>query len=213
MSYRGEKAEKMLLEYIKNNFDDQAESKGGMNSHDPDIISPKLGIIEVKGLPAQSGQFTQATATKYNFSDLIIDAFGTDVQDNAVLNDNDLCVKWIKDYYINTKKVNYFGVLEEDGTVHLQTPTEYFQTHTFYCTARCKKSGSDKARKWVMNYIPKEWNCYWDGDKLYAPGATPNDSCIGENTKKDKKIIWVNPSNEVRILSDTKNLTYIFSVK
>lgn len=30
MSYRGEKAEKILLEYVKNNFDDQAESKGGI---------------------------------------------------------------------------------------------------------------------------------------------------------------------------------------
>ena len=211
--YRGQNGEEALLNYVKENYDNNAVLKGGMDSHDYDILSPRLGIIEVKDLPAQSGQFTLATAKNYHFSNEIMQAFGKTPNNNAVLKDNDLCIKWIKDYYVNTKKVNYFGVRESDGVIHLQTPDEYFSTHVFECVARYKKSGSSSAAKWVDNCVPAEWNCYREGDKLYAPGANAGDSCIGTNTRGTEKILWVNQSKEVRILSSTNNLTYIFNVK
>lgn len=213
IAYRGQDGENALFDYIKENYDNNAELQGGMNSHDCDIFSPVLGIIEVKDLPAQSGQFTVATAKDYNFSNEIMNAFGKNPINNAVVKDNNLCIKWIRDYYVNTKKVNYFGVREADGTIHLQTPDEYFSTHTFECVVRYKKSGSSSAAKWVDDCVPAEWGCYREGSKLYAPNANPGDSCVRQNTRKNDKVLWVNKSNEVRILSDTNNLTYIFNVK
>ena len=94
------------------------------------------------------------------------------------------------------------------------TPENFFNKYTFFCTVRFKKSGSSPAAKWVDNYIPKEWSTIREGSRLYVTDS----SLIGEkftgfNTQHNEKTCYVNDSKEIRILSDTKNLTYIFSVE
>ena len=208
MSYnKGELAEINFFNFFKENYDSEASRQGGMDCTAPDIISPKMGIIEVKSLPAQCGQFTDTTANNYEFSDEIISAFGI----SAKLENNELCIKWIKNYYKNHKKVNYFGVIENDN-YYLLTIDEFFEKYTFFCTKRAKKSGSAKAAKWVEKYLDPSWVYYRKNDKLYINNSDLIDTVfIGYNTKGSQKDLYINDNLEVRILSNTKNKTYIFS--
>ena len=109
-NYKGAVGEQAVLNFIQKNYDNQAKLYGGMDSTEPDIKSEKLGIIEVKSIPAQCGQFTESTKNQYKYSDEIILAFGKNIVNNMTLNDNELCKKWVQNYYVNYKKVNYFGV-------------------------------------------------------------------------------------------------------
>lgn len=209
MSYnKGELAEINFFNFFKENYDSEATRQGGMDCTAPDIISPKMGVIEVKSLPAQCGQFTYATADNYEFSDEIMSAFGK----LNKMEDNDLCVKWIKNYYKNHKNVSYFGVIE-NGECSLLTVDEFFEKYSFFCTKRAKKSGSSNATKWVEKYLDPSWNYHWEGNKLYVDDNSLIGTIFsGVNTKGTEKDLYINDSCEVRILSSTKNKTYIFSV-
>ena len=105
---RGKEYEISALEWFKKNFDVDAIDEGGANSTEPDIISPIYGIIEVKHLPAQSGQFTEATASKYAYSQDIINLFKDNKSANSKTSDP-RCENWVKNYYLNNKKVNYYN--------------------------------------------------------------------------------------------------------
>lgn len=73
---KGKKYEISGIKWIQENFDKEARVFGGADSQAPDIFSPKYGIIEVKHLPAQSGQFTENTASNYDYSFDVIKSFG-----------------------------------------------------------------------------------------------------------------------------------------
>ena len=123
MGYPGEKYEKTVFEFIKNKYDPNAIWEGGSDSTKPDIISDILGIVEVKQKEtAQCGQFTESTVDNYEFSQEIIDCFSN----NNTIITNDLCKQWVKNYYLNHKKVNYFGVCDKNNNVTLLTPEEFF---------------------------------------------------------------------------------------
>ena len=208
------KAEEIALNYIRENYDKNAEGLGGSNSSKEDIYC-SLGLIEVKNMDAgaQCGQFTRGTAEKYLFSDLIIKEFeNLGFKNNATLKNHDLCKRWVENYYLNIKKVNYFAIVF-NGQVELLTPEEFFSTYDFECTYRFKGSGSSKAAKWVEKYVPDHWNCERKNEGLYALNEKVlGESAEGKNTKGETTIFFVGKNNEVRIQSKTKNETFIFSI-
>ena len=217
IKYRGQEAEEAVLNYIKENYDSEAVLQGGMDSTSNDIISPVLGAIEVKETIAQCGQFTIGTADKYKYSNEIIAAFNNDFHNNAVLTDSILCAKWIKDYYLNQKQVNYFGLYnKKTKKIYLLTPEEFFNQCSFSCTYRAKQSGTSSAPKWVDKYVKPEWDVYRTADnKLYARNFNPNDDSqvvYGTDTRGNLKKISIRPSGEIRVHSNTKNDSFVFSI-
>ena len=214
---RGEKSERLVLEYVQKNYDKNARLIGGMDNTANDIES-SIGIIEVKGVPAQCGQFTLSTADKYAFSNLIVEKFKEiGLKNNATIEEDDICKDWVRNYYLNVKKVDYFGIHDRiSGKIFLLTPDEFFNNCTFGCTYRCKKSGTSHAAKWVEKYVPEYWQCQRGADKnLYALNKeVVGEEAFGHDTKGQTKIIYVSPENlEVKIKSLTCNPTYIFNVK
>lgn len=182
--YRGEKAEQIALEYIKANFDPEAKLFGGMNANQPDIIC-SLGVIEVKGLPAQCGQFTYSTKHLNPYSEKII---------NEKNPSQELCKQWIAEHY---KNVNYFCIVEKD-LVSLYSTQDFLSTFSFSVECRAKKSGSRVPAKKTI--LP---STYWKDGRLY------HNFLKKEYLSQD---LYVNDNGEVRKLSLTKNKTYIFSV-
>ena len=203
---RGKKYEISALKWFKENFDVDAISEGGADSTKPDIISPIYGIIEVKHLPAQSGQFTEATAHKYAYSQDIINLFEDNKSANSKITDP-LCKDWVKNYYLNTKKVDNFIVFDKEEILFL-TPEEYFDRYTFSCTYRFKKSGPRHATKAIASILSKTIEVSWNGKKLYVIDSKLNKTYL---TVGDKEC-YIDDKGEVKILSSTKNATYIFSV-
>jgi hypothetical protein len=204
MSYFGEKGEQTIFAYFKEHYDADADCQGGMDSTGYDIMSPKYGIVEAKSLPARCGQFTYSTAYKYQYSNEVM----------LHIDDEDVCKKWVLNYYTVHKHVNYFMIKDKDEFYFL-TPTEFINKYHFSCPARDKKSGTSKAAKWVMKYVPPEWNCVWKNGKLYALNKEYyNAEVVGYNTQNTAHVVFVSPrcDGEVRIKSNTKNFTFIFSV-
>lgn len=202
---RGKVYELSALEWIKENLDPDAIAMGGADSTEPDIISPKYGIIEVKHLPAQSGQFTESTAEKYAYSQNIINLFKNCKANDKIINEE--CKAWVKDYYLNHKKVNNFIVFDKEEILFL-SPEEYFNLYTFNCTYRFKKSGSRKATKKLVSLLPSNISFYWKNDRVYITDKNYYKTYI---TIGDY-ICYINDEMELRILSSTKNATYIFGV-
>jgi hypothetical protein len=202
---RGKEYEVSALEWFKKNFDADAIDEGGADSTEPDIVSPIYGIIEVKHLPAQSGQFTEATADKYAYSQDIINLFKDNKSENDKIFDS-RCKDWVKNYYLNNKKVNYFIVFDKEEILFL-TPEEYFDRYTFSCTYRFKKSGSRKATKKIATLLPPTISFYWEKDRMYLTDENYRESrfVVGEY------MCYVNDEMELRILSSTKNATYILA--
>lgn len=213
---KGELAEKKVFDYIISHLDSKAILLGGMDSTQPDIILSNGEIVEVKQNEAQCGQFTLATSNSYSYSQDIITAFGESPTNNQILSNSELCSKWIKDYYIQKKKVSLFGIyFPKEDKVELLTPEEFFQKAIFKCTYRCKKSGtSSSTPKWVYPLLPKEWMCEEEGKYMIAHNKASYDKSIKAlNTKGTEVQIWVNPEGKVKIKSNTCNPTYIFSLE
>ena len=203
---RGKEYEVSALEWFKENFDADAINEGGADSTKPDIISPIYGIIEVKHLPAQSGQFTEKTADKYAYSQDIVNLFENKSANSKSTDPR--CKDWVKNYYLNDKKVNYFIVFDKKEILFL-TPEEYFDRYTFSCTYRFKKSGPRNATKAIASILSKTIEVFWRGKKLYVTDSKLNETYL---TVGDKEC-YINDEGEVRILATTKNATYIFNVK
>lgn len=180
--YRGEKAEKFALDFIRKNYDENAILLGGMNANEPDIQCC-LGNIEVKGLPAQ---FTEKTASSNSYSEVIIQLGET--------KDENLYKQWIKEHY---KNVNYFCIVENER-VSLLTPEDFLSRYRFDLTIREKKSGSRKPGKTFSLS-----DTYWENGRLYHKNLC--NVYLQDN-------IYINKEGEVRLLSSTKNKTYIFNV-
>lgn len=202
---RGKKYEITALEWILNNIDPTAKEYGGADSTLPDIIGEKCGIVEVKHLPAQSGQFTESTAKDYAYSEEIKALFSNKKNNQNIK--HEACKSWVKNYYINQKKVNNFLVFEKEEILFLSAE-EYFERYSFSCTYRFKKSGSRNATKTIASILSKTIEVFWNGKKLYVTDNKLNETYL---TIGDKKC-YINDEGEVRILASTKNATYIFSV-
>ena len=212
MAKRGEKAQDKAYQYICENIDKDAIENEVANAFTDDIISTKIGIIEVKQMPqAQCGQFVFSDANKNILNQEIKNAFPA-LKNNTKLENNELCKKWVKNHYSH---VNYFCTYNiNTEEIRLQTAEEFFATHTFFCVFRGKASGSSCAPKWVENYVSPSWGCFREGKKL----KVTNQNAIGKygtgiNTRGVEKRFWVNDEGEIRVLSDTKNLTFVFNVK
>lgn len=206
--YRGQAAEEQVFDYIKNNIDANAVLFGGMNSTSPDIVLGDGSIVEVKGLPAQCGQFTIFTKNNYKFSDEIIAAF----EDGGP--DSELCKKWVENYYLNQKKVKYFGITSNEKVTFL--PAEkFFEFCSFSCACRAKKSGSSTSTpKWVGKFLPQEIKYTKEGKYLVTKDAKfYNASYLGQDTKGNQKTIYIDNRGRIKVLSNTASKTYIFSVK
>lgn len=203
---KGKKYEISGVKWIQENFDKEARVFGGADSQAPDIFSPKYGIIEVKHLPAQSGQFTENTASNYDYSFDVIKSFGENKKNNQESKE-EICKTWVKNYYINHKKVNWFLVYEY-GEIYLLSPEEYFGRYNFKCTYRCKKSGSRGATKKLAKILSDSLNTFWQGKKLYVKDLSLRETYF----EVDGQNCYINDEGEVRILSNTKNPTYIFGV-
>ena len=90
----------------------------------------------------------------------------------------------------------------------LLSPEEYFERYNFKCTYRCKKSGSRGATKKLAKILSDSLNTFWQGKKLYVKDLSLRETYFevgGQNC-------YINDEGEVRILSNTKNPTYIFGV-
>ena len=203
---RGKEYEVSALKWFKENFDVDAINKGGADSTEPDIFSPRYGIIEVKHLPAQSGQFTEDTASNYAYSSDVISAFGKNKKNNQKIK-GEICKKWVSNYYINQKKVNWFLVYEKKE-IYFLSPEEYFERYYFKCTYRFKKSGSYNATKKLAKKLPEHFNASWRGKKLY----TEDVSLYKTYFQVEDKNCYINDEGEIRILAKTKEPTYIFGV-
>ena len=204
-NHPGMNIEQKIYDNFIKNYDNKAIHYGGMNSSTNDIISPNYGNVEAKGIPAQCGQFTFTTANDYEYSQEVM----------ANPNNEDICIKWIKNYYQNHKKVNYFATYENNDIFKLYTIDDFFQNFKFFCTCRAKKSGSRKAPKYLIDKLPAELEAYWDNDHLMTNHSEYFNSYFPFiNTKGEESIAWVSNKSigEIRVLSNTKNLTYIFSV-
>lgn len=103
--YRGAVYEKKAYNYILKNIDANAILFGGMDNTTPDIVLSDGSRVEVKGLPAQCGQFTYSTKNLYSFSDEIISAYS-----HGTLTDT-LCREWCQSYYTFNKQVQFFAVI------------------------------------------------------------------------------------------------------
>lgn len=206
--YRGQAAEEQVFNYIKNNIDSKASLFGGMDSTSPDIVLSDGSIVEVKDLPAQCGQFTISTKDNYEFSDEIIAAF-EDGKPNS-----ELCEKWVKDYYLKKKKVKYFGIVSNKKTKFL-TAGDFFHSCSFSCVCRAKKSGSSTSTpKWVEKFLPQEIEYTKEGKYLVVKNNKfYNTSYLGQDTKGNQKMIYIDDCGRIKVLSNTANKTYIFSVK
>ena len=202
---RGKKYEITALEWILNNIDPTAKEYGGADSTLPDIIGEKCGIVEVKHLPAQSGQFTESTAKSYAYSEEIKALFSNKKNNQSIK--HEVCKSWVKDYYMSQKKVNNFLVFEKKEILFLSAE-EYFERYSFSCTYRFKKSGSRNATKTIASILSKTIEVFWNGKKLYVTDSKLNETYL---TVGDKEC-YINDEGEVRILASTKNATYIFSV-
>lgn len=203
---RGQKYEISAVEWVQENLDKEAKNFGGSNSQVPDIFSPKYGIIEVKHLPAQSGQFTEDTASNYTYSFDIIRAFGENKTANQKI-EGEICKKWVSNYYINHKKVNWFLVYEKKE-IYFLSPEEYFERYYFKCTYRFKKSGSYNATKKLAKKLPEHFNASWRGKKLYTEDVSLYETYF----QVEDKNCYINDEGEIRILAKTENPTYIFGV-
>ena len=211
MGNPGENQQIAVFNYVKQNMDPDAIMNPTMDSTKPDIISPKFGIIEAKAADAQCGQFTITKVHDHPLNEAIMNAFGT-LTNNAELKDNELCKKWVQHHYAD---VSYFGICDKNGNVTIQTWQEFFDTHTFSCIYRKKKSGSGDADKpWIAQYLPAHWKCEQKPNKEWY--AT-NPAAIGEyaegvNTKGTIKTLWVSTRTpgRVRILSDTSTPSFVF---
>ena len=155
---KGKKYEISGVKWIQENFDKEARVFGGADSQAPDIFSPKYGIIEVKHLPAQSGQFTENTASNYDYSFDVIKSFGENKKNNQESKE-EICKTWVKNYYINYKKVNWFLVYEY-GEIYLLSPEEYFERYNFKCTYRYKKSDAREATNKLAEILSDSFNTF-----------------------------------------------------
>lgn len=209
---RGTLAEEKVFAYIKAYLDPGADWKGGMDNTAPDIVLSNGKIVEVKENKAQCGQFVASTITNYKYSDEIVAAFTSE----KTLKDNDLCKKWVQNYYITQKNVALFGVYDKaTDKVTLVLPQEFFERTIFSCTYRKKPSGtSTSTPKWAYKYIPVEWNCIEKGKYMIAQNPLAiNQTVIGTNTKNESRRIWVDDQGRVKVKSETNNPTWIFSMK
>ena len=204
---RGFKGEEKGFEWFKANYDSNATWLGGSDSTSPDIISPKMGIIEVKSFPAQSGQFTDKTANNYKYSQDIINLIKEAGKENNQQIVHESCKNWVKDYYVNHKQVNYFLVID-NKEIFLLTPEQYFESYNFACVYRFKKSGSRNATKKLAKKLPKNISAEWRGKKLYTADSSLYDWYFSTSEND----CYINDEGEIRILSKTKNATYIFKV-
>lgn len=92
--------------------------------------------------------------------------------------------------------------------------SEFFQTYQFTCCYRAKKSGSSTSTpKYIEKQLPVEWKTHWEGKYLIAENVFPETKIIGKNSKDAPIEIYVDNQNRIKILSNTKNGTFIFSVR
>lgn len=209
---KGGLAEAKVFAYIKAYLDPGATWQGGMDSSAPDIVLSNGKIVEVKENKAQCGQFVASTIAQYKHSEEIISAF----QSTNKLEDSELCKKWVQAYYVTQKNVALFGVYDKaTDKVTLVLPQEFFERATFSCTYRKKASGSrSDIPQWAYEYIPVEWDCVQEGKHLFARNPVAiKQTVYGTNTKGNQNRIWVNEQGQVKILSETANPTWIFSMK
>ena len=212
----GEQYEFAVLKEVREKIDSKAEHRGGSSCTEPDILLSNGKIIEVKGPLAQYGQFVNSTIDKNIYGRAIIKAFedkyGETLKNNDII-EGDLCNKWILYYYKNIKKIHQFGYVHKDATIEFSDPEDFINNHKFKCTYRAKGSGSRAASKWVDKVVPTEWECIRKNGKLFAQNTKAiKETIIRKNSKGVSTRIYINDSGEVRILSNTKNPTYIFSM-
>lgn len=212
---RGEHQEKVAFEAAKIYYNDSnIEHFGGMNNKTPDLLRSNGEIIEVKADKAQCGQFTNKTAGKYKFSVEVMNLFPKNKKNNMKVSEP-ICAEWVKNYYLQHKKVSVFAVVDKNDQTIFYTPEEFFENFVFTCTYRHKPSGTTtNTPKWCWKYIPAEWECEYDGKYMVARNKSAiNQSIKVVNTQGQEKRMWVNDEGRVKIKSETASPTYIFSFK
>lgn len=212
---RGERQEIAAFKAAKVYYNDNnMEHFGGMNNTAPDLLRSNGEIIEVKADKAQCGQFTDNTAENYKFSTEVMDLFPKNKKNNMKVS-GPICTEWVKNYYLQNKKVSAFAIVDENYQTIFYTPEEFFANFVFTCTYRCKASGTTtNTPKWCWKYIPAEWNCEYDGKYMVAKNKSAINQTIKViNTQGQEKRMWVNDEGRVKIKSETASPTYIFSLK
>ena len=204
-------SEELAYMWYKNNIDNDAVKYGDNDSTTSDIWSPKInGWVEIKEATAQCGQFTRETANKYKYASYIMSKDRKDVTSE----DSD---NFSRNYY-KDKEVKKFIRINKDNTFELLDIDDFFNSSIITLENRTtKSSGSRPLSKYAYKYIPKEWEYEIINDRPVIIndkylGAT----CEFTNTKGEKSIMWVSNKvnqksyKEIRILSNTKNETWIF---
>lgn len=198
--------EQKAFEWFKQNFDSTAELRGGYDSTESDIYSPKLGgYIEVKKIDsknsARCGQFTHNT--RYNNPASI-----------AIMNGNQTQEKLHEfvEYHYKQKQVIAFIVGLTMDTYQLLDYKEFFNACEFSIQSYGKRSGPTQCPlKYQDGIISTHPHFEKREKRLYSP----NEEEWGTYFFYNEQEFFISTTNkgEVRKCSNTKNLTYLVVVK
>lgn len=207
MGWREE--ERLAAKWFKENYDSESIYMGKSDCNQPDIISKKYGIVEIKGPKAQCGQFTESKINDNPFNQYIASKKRSEVTKQEA---ND----WCRHFY-EKKKANYFITYDEKRNYVFMTRDEYFNTHTCKLQLRTvKKSGPSPLPKMYYKYIPKEWNYQMIKGRPYVLDQKLWDThyeYIGRTGEKYIMCPTHESNGEIRKLSNTYGTTWIFSVQ
>lgn len=184
-----EKAYKWFCE----NYDSSAIYYGGSDSTKPDIYSPKFQCyIEIKSSKAQCGQFTKATAAKNPYS-------------SHIINKEPYEKEWVE-YDLRAKQIQYIIVVFSSHC-QLYTVADFLKKAVIKLENRSsKKSGSRICTTKIREaLVAKGYEVFLQGGRTYLINPTNEKIVLNGYT--------VQLSSEVRILSNTQNPTWIFSLE
>ena len=206
-------SEEKAYKWFKKNYDPNAIQLGGYDCTVSDIQSPLYGLIEVKEIVAQCGQFVQSTINQNPISKIIAAKAVEDVTP-------DECRAWCRYHYIQ-RGVKYVIIVDGDN-FELYPINDFFDKWNFAVTYRNKSSGSNALTKRYWDQIPKTLKVV---DALNSRGTKckfcPDRTLWGSNRKYpiifpvkfyDGSIrrAGINSKGIVSVLSETKNPTWIF---
>lgn len=178
------------LDFIKTSFDPAAYLVGGADSTKSDIFSPKYDCyIEVKDLSqgdVRLGQYTDSTKHQIQpYLDKGLDVF--------------------VDYWYSQKNVEYFCLYTSAGFLLLskQDFIYRFKDDFYLQTPYKKRSGSRKLTKSLFCELRQKFNLSEQDGRVYCFDLKPH-TYFDFNGYH----LFVNRNNEIRIISNTCNMTY-----
>ena len=198
--------EQCAFEWFRRHFDPTAELRGGYDSTEADIYSPKmLGYVEIKMIDskhsARCGQFTVNTRFDNPAA-------------TAILNGNisqEKLQEFVR-YHYNTKKVVGFIVGLNEQTYCYLTFEDFLRECIFSVQSYCKRSGTRSCPIKDQENILKICNDFVRQDnKIYCL----NKDKWGEYFFYNGEEFFISLKNqgEIRKCSNTKNMTYHIEVK